>query len=314
LPEKFLGIFLTAKIEPLSFSSITIKGTIQGTTANKAGDYSIVLAEGTYTFLVQHIGYKTIERKVLVGKADLEVNFVLDEQQYNLGTVVVKKGEDPAYGIIRNAIKKRSYYEKENKKFETEVYIKGQLKMRDYPKKFMGKDVDFEDGDTSRRKIVFLSETVARYSVDEPRRKVEVISTKVSGDKDAFGFSSPQIFSFYQNNISLGNLNPRGFISPISNNAFNFYRYKFEGTFFENNQMVNRIKVIPKRKYEPLFNGHINIIEDEWRIQSVQLVLYKENQMQFVDTLMVEQLYVPLGRTWIIKQQTISPAIKLLGI
>ena len=77
--------------------------------------------------------------------------------------------------------------------------------------------------------------------------------------------------------------------------------------------MVNRIKVIPKRKYEPLFNGYINIIENEWRIQSVQLVLYKENQMQLVDTLNIEQLYVPFGNVWVIKQQTIYPAIKFFG-
>ena len=310
---KITGRITDDKSDPLSFSSVTIKGTPQGTTSNKAGDFSLTLSSGEYTLVVQHIGYKTVEKKILVGKEDIEANFQLSEQQYELGTVVVKKGEDPAYEIIRNAIKKRKDYETEIKKFETEVYIKGQLKMRDYPKKFMGTDVDFEDGDTSKRKMVFLSETVAKYSVDEPKRKVEVISTKVSGDKDAFGFSSPQIFSFYQNNISLANLNPRGFISPISNNALNYYSYKFEGSFFENNRMVNRIKVIPKRRYEPLFNGYINIVEDEWRIQSVQLVLYKENQMQFVDTLVIEQLYVPLGNVWTIKQQTISPAIKILG-
>ncbi len=310
---KVYGHITDNKSLPLSFSSVTIKGTLQGTTANNAGNFSIQLAEGEYTFVVQHIGYKTVEKKIVVGKQDVELNFELIEQQYELGNVIVKNGEDPAYAIIRNAIKKRKFYETEIKKFETEVYIKGQLKMRNYPKKFMGKDVDFEDGDTSKRKMVFLSETVAKYSVDEPQRKVEVVSTKVSGDKDAFGFSSPQIFSFYQNNISLGNLNPRGFISPISNNALNYYRYKFEGTFFENNQMINRIKVIPRRKYEPLFNGYINIIENEWRIQSVQLVLYKENQMQLVDTLTIEQLYVPFKNVWIVKQQTISPAIKLLG-
>ncbi len=310
---KISGHVTDSKNQPLPFSSITIKGTTQGTTANNAGDFSISLSEGEYVFVVQHIGYKTIERKVSVSREEMIVNFQLSEQQYDLGNVVVKQGEDPAYAIIRNAIKKRKYYETELKKFDAEVYLKGQLRTRNYPKKFLGKDVDFEDGDTSKKKMVFLSETVARYSVDEPHKKVEVISTKVSGDKDAFGFSNPQIFSFYQNIISLGNLNPRGFISPISDNALNYYRYKFEGSFFENNQMVNRIKVIPKRKYEPLFNGHINIIENEWRIQSVQLVLYKENQMQFADTLTIQQLYVPVNGVWIIKQQTLSPAIKLLG-
>ena len=310
---KVSGHITDNKNQPLSFSSVTIKGTLQGTTANNLGNFSIALTAGEYTFVVQHIGFKTVEKRIAVGKEDMVVNFELSEQQYELGNVVVKQGEDPAYAIIRNAIKKRRFYETELKKFETEVYIKGQLKTRNYPKKFMGTDVDFEDGDTSKQKIVFLSETVAKYSVDEPKKKVEVISTKVSGNKDAFGFGNPQIFSFYQNNIFLGNLNPRGFISPVSNNALNYYRYTFEGTFFENNQMINRIKVTPKRKYEPLFNGYINIIENEWRIQSVQLELYKENQMQLVDTLKIEQLYVPYKNVWVIKQQTLSPAIKILG-
>lgn len=307
------GRVTNGKNAPLAFASVVVKGTLKGTTTNNDGVYSIHLDEGDYLLLIQHIGYKTIERKVSVSKADLVLNFELAEQQYELGNVTVKRGEDPAYEIIRNAIKKRRYYETENKKYQTEVYIKGQLKLRDFPSKFMGSKVDFEDGDSSKKKMLFLSESVAKYSVDEPESKIEVISTRVSGQKDAFGFSSPYFFSFYQNIVKLNNLNPRGFISPISNNALNYYKYKFEGTFFENNQMINRIRVIPRRKYEPLFDGFINIVEDSWRIQSVALVLYKENQMQLVDTLRIEQLYIPSGNTWVIKQQAMYPAIKFLG-
>ncbi|MFZ8310654.1 DUF5686 family protein, partial [Staphylococcus aureus] len=76
-----------------------------------------------------------------------------------------------------------------------EVYIKGQLQLRNYPKNFMGEKVDFEDGDTSKRKMIFLSETMANYSVDGDKKKIDVVSTKVSGRSDGFGFSSPQIIS-----------------------------------------------------------------------------------------------------------------------
>ena len=310
---KLSGTISDNKKQPLAFSSVLVKGTLQGTTANNVGKYLISLRPGEYTIVVQHIGYKSLEKKIVVGKDDQIVNFELQEQQYDLGTVIIKKGEDPAYGIIRNAIKKRSYYETEIKRFSTDVYLKGQMKLRDSPKKFMGQTVDFEDGDTSKKRMIFLSETVAKYSVEEPNRKVVVTSSRVSGQSDGFGFANPQIVSFYENTVKLGNTNPRGFISPISNNALAYYKYKFEGTFFENNQMINRIKVIPKRKYEPLFNGFINIIEDEWRIQSVELVLYKENQMQFIDTLKIDQIYIPYKNKWVIKQQTIYPAIKIFS-
>ncbi|WP_207493044.1 DUF5686 and carboxypeptidase regulatory-like domain-containing protein [Aridibaculum aurantiacum] len=310
---KISGKITDQNNQPLSFSSILVKGTLKGTSANVKGEYSIMLDPGTYTLVAQHVGYRSLEKTVTVTNSDQQVDFALPEQQYDLGNVVVKQGEDPAYEIIRNTIKKKPDYENEIKKYQAEVYAKGQLKVRDHPNKFMGQKVDFEDGDTSKKKVLFLSETVAKLSVDGNKQKIEVLSTKVSGNSDAFGFSGPQVFSFYQDNIMLGNLNPRGFISPIAIGALNFYNYKLEGTFFENNQMINRIRVAPKRKYEPLFNGYINIIENEWRVHSVQLILYKENQMQFVDTLRIEQLYVPAGNVWTIKQQTIYPAIKMFG-
>ena len=310
---KLLGKVNDSNLQPLPFSSVIVKGTAMGTSANSGGYYSLDLIAGTYTIIFQHVGFKSEERIVNVTKDDVYLNVVLKELQYDLGNVTVKNGEDPAYGIIRNAIKKRKEYENENKQFTTDVYIKGLLQLRDYPKRVLGKKVDFEDGDTSKQKVIFLSETVARYSVNTPKEKVEVLSTKVSGQSDGFGFSNPQIVSFYKNNIDLANLNPRGFISPISDNALNSYRYKFEGTFFDNGLMINRIKVTPKQTFEPLFSGYINIIENTWRIHSLQLSLYKESQMQFVDTLVIEQLFTPLKGTWVIKQQTIFPSIKFLG-
>ena len=96
---------------------------------------------------------------------------------------------------------------------------------------------------------------------------------KVSGQSDGYGLSAPQFISLYDNNIFIGeNLNPRGFISPISDNAMNYYSYKYEGTFYEEGRQINKIKVVPKRKYEPLFSGYINIVEDDWRIHSFPVI------------------------------------------
>jgi len=180
----------------------------------------------------------------------------------------------------------------------------------------MGQDVDFEDNDTSKRKTIFLSETIATYSVQKPdKRKVEVLSSKVSGQSNGYGLSAPEIYSFYDNNIKIGaNLNPRGFISPISANALNYYRYHFEGSFFEDGKEIGHVKVLPKRKYEPLFSGYINIVIDDWRIHSVQLQLTKESQMEFIDTLKLDQLYVPYDKdVWVIKTQLMIPTIKIFG-
>lgn len=302
--------------EPLPFSSVLIKGTTRGASANNLGFYSISLDPGTYTLVFQYIGYQSVEQKLTIGKEPQKLDIKLVARDYQLNEVIVKTGgEDPAYAIIRNAISKRLEHSKEIKNYTTEVYIKGQLQLRNYPKSFLGQKVDFEDGDTSKRKMLLLSETIAKYSVSEPnQKKIEVISTKVSGRSDGFGFSRPQIISFYDNNISLGDgLNPRGFISPIAENALNFYRYKFEGTFYEFGKEINRIKVIPKRAYEPLFTGHIHITENDWHVQSVDLKLLRQQQMQLLDTLTIQQQYIPVEKFWVIKQQVIYPSGKFFG-
>jgi hypothetical protein len=198
---------------PLSFSSVLIKGTTKGVTANNKGFYTISLEPGNYTLVYQYIGYQSYEQTVSVTNADQTIHIQLTQQDYNLNEVIVKSGgEDPAYSIIRKAIASRAFHLKEIKQYNAQVYIKGQLQLRDYPKKFLGQKIDFEDGDTSKQKMLLLSETIANYSVKEPnQRKIEVISTKLSGQSDGFGFSSPQIISFYDNFISFGNgLNPRG--------------------------------------------------------------------------------------------------------
>ncbi len=314
--QKIKGVVTDNNGKILPFASVFIKENNKGTNANSEGKYSLKLDPGQYLLVCQYVGYKKEERKISVGKDDIELNFILSVQEMTLQEVVVRNGEDPAYQIIRNAIKKRIFYERQLDKFQCEVYTKGQLRLRGFPKKFFGQKVDFEDGDTSKQKMLYLSETVSRYSVDKPKNeKIEVISSKVSGQSDGFGLSAPRVRSFYNNNVSFGeNLNPRGFVSPIAENALNYYRYKLEGAYFEDGREISHIKVIPKRTYEPLFSGYIDIVADDWRIHSVQLLLTKASQMEVIDTLRVEQLYRPLNKeVWYISSQVIYPAVRFLG-
>ncbi|RYF94791.1 MAG: carboxypeptidase-like regulatory domain-containing protein, partial [Chitinophagaceae bacterium] len=313
---RITGLVKDDKGQLMPYASITVKGSTRGTTTNIDGRYFLNLDSGQHTIICQYVGYSRDEKTIVSTSEAMEVNFTLKLQQYTMEAVVVKPGgPDPAYAIIREAIKKRSFYLNQLTSFQSDVYIKGQLRLRDYPKKLLGRKIDFEDGDTSKKKILYLSETYARLSVKRPRTKIEVLSTKVSGNSDGYGFSSPQIISFYESIVKVGtNLNPRGFVSPIAANALNFYRYKLEGVFFEDGKEVNKIKVTPRRKYEPLFSGYINITEDDWRIHSLQLLLSKESQLEFMDTVRIEQLYAPLEKdVWVIQTQVIYPSVKMMG-
>jgi hypothetical protein len=122
----------------------------------------------------------------------------------------------------------------------------------------------------------------------------------------------------YDNNVDIfngGSFAARGFVSPIAEGALRFYNYKMMGTYQENGKVINTIKVTPKRKYEPLFTGVINIVDEEWRIHSCDLMATKASQLQVVDTVQISQLFVPVdNEVWRIKNQLIYFNVKIFGI
>jgi len=146
---KISGIITDNRGEPLSYASVLVKGTSKGTTANSEGKYSLNLAPGDYTIMCQHVGYKREEKQVTITDADIHLDFSLSIQELTLGEVIVKKGEDPAYEIIRQAIKKRSFYNTQVDSLAVDVYIKGLLRSRGFPDRILGRKVDKKDFEKS---------------------------------------------------------------------------------------------------------------------------------------------------------------------
>jgi hypothetical protein len=311
------GKTLDEKNKPLSFSTITIKELNKKIVSNGDGEYSIELNPGTYTFVCQHVGYSTVTKEIHVHEKDQFHNFYLKPNELTLAEIVVKSGvEDPAYSIIRNAIRERNYNGKKAGAYYCEAYIKGLIRTNDYPNTFFGQTIDFEDGDTSRKKIIFLSESISDVFVSQTKEtKIIVKSTRVSGQTNGLGLATPFLLSFYENIVALPkSFNPRGFISPIADGALTFYNFKYLGAFYENNVMINKILVTPKRSFEPLFKGYIQIIENTWNIHSVSLSLDKQSLLEFADKIKIEQQYEKVDfDTWLIGSQTIYPEVKFLG-
>jgi hypothetical protein len=309
--------------EKLPFSSILIKGTSIGVTANNDAAYSFNLIKGKYIFVCQHIGYETIEKEINVTDEDIVIDFVLVPQQLLMKEFVVKSSdENPAYAIIRQAIKKRDFYNNQIKSFTCDLYNKNLFKLRAVPNKIMGQKMPEEDKksaglDSTGKGIIYLSESVSKIYKELPDHfKMEVKSSRVSGS-NSFGFAFPAFISLYSNNVSIfqGTFNQRGFISPIADGAIRYYKYKMLGTFVENGKVINSIRVTPRRNYEPLFSGIINIIDDDWKIHSFDLQLTKTSQLELLDTIKITQLYVPITpELWNVKNQVIYFNLKFLGI
>ena len=320
--QKIYGKIYNDNGDLLPFSSVTIKSTSSGVTANKKADYIFSLHPGKYTLVCQHIGYEAIEKNIELVD-DMELNFILKPQILTMKELVITSGdENPAYEIIRQSIKKRNFYNNQVNGFEVDMYGKDVIKLRNLPDKIFGKKLPKEDRssmglDSSGKGIVYLSEAISKVHSQLPDKfKMEVLSSRVSGS-NSFGFTFPAFINLYANNVTIfkNGFNPRGFVSPIADGALRFYKYKMMGTFIENGKVINTIKVTPRRDYEPLFSGIINICDDDWRIQSFDFIVTKKSQLEFLDTLQITQLHVPVGNEiWRVKNQFLYFNFKMLGI
>ncbi len=320
--QKVYGTVFAANGDLLPYASVTIKGTTRGTSANDKAKYSLNVAPGKYTFVCRHLGYALAEKEIQVER-DTEFSFILQEQKLSLETVVVKSGgEDPAYEIIRNAIGKRNFYLKQVDAFTCDIYGKDMIKLRNLPKRIFGKKIPDEDRkdmglDSTGQGIIYLSESISKVSVARPDKfKLQVISSRVSGS-GGFGFNFPAFINLYNSNVTVftEKFNPRGFVSPIADGAIGFYKFKYLGSFIENGKEVNSIRVTPRRKYEPLFSGTINITENDWRIHSFDLILTKQSQLEILDTLGIAQQYVPVtADVWRVKNQLLHFGFNQLGV
>ncbi len=313
------GKVLDDKGAPLPYATVYVEGTTMGTTTNGDGSYELVLPEGLHQVLCQYMGFKQLKYNVTI-KGDEQVlhTFNMAAQGLDMKEVVVLASrEDPAYRIIREAIKRRKFHLSQVSSFQSSIYLKGVGRSRQLPKKFMGQKINSGDmgADSTGKGVIYLVEQNADYYREGKNERTIIHSVHESGNNNGLGFSKfPPVISFYENNVAILAGKSRGFISPISDNALTYYKYKLQGKFTEQGNTIYKIQVTQKRPFEPCFNGTIYINDSEWAIHSLNMTLVKESGIDVMDTLRLDQLFVPVGKdNWVIKSQVMYLTINMFG-
>lgn len=256
------GSVLSEEGEPLGYASVYVRNIGDGVPTNEEGRYEFALPPGIYDVIFQYLGYKSIVETIIVEDTWVEYNVKLEPQTYTLETVEVQAGqEDPALTIMRKAIAKAKYHRLQVQQYSMTVYLKGTGQLTDAP--FFLKKTLEKDG--LKLNEAYTSESVSRITFTQPDKiEEEVISIRTNGDNQS---TSPAPYietSFYQEKIN-------DIISPLSRAAFQYYRFKYEGSFFDQDVLVSKIKVTPRSRGEQVFEGYIYIIEDLWAIHSLNL-------------------------------------------
>ncbi|GAB3828154.1 DUF5686 and carboxypeptidase regulatory-like domain-containing protein [Hymenobacter jeollabukensis] len=312
------GRITDPKGQPLGFANVAVKGTPTNTASNEQGNYQLPLPAGRYELVFQFVGYKPLLQpvRVLGGDTATVLNMTLTPEQYQLREVVVRaKDRDPAFAIVQHAIDWRSYHKREVAAFTARGYIKALARLKDVPNKVLGM---FKVGPDLKPGIIYLSESVSEVSFRQPNVvKERMISSRVSGDAKAFSLNragAGRGLSFY--NPVLKVFSERGFVSPIAPNAFLFYQFVLEGSTMQDGQLIHKIRVVPRRRTDPVFSGHIFVADGTWRLHSVSLTLNEDAQLDYVDHVRIDQQFVPAPgapHVWVMQSQTLTANISAFG-
>lgn len=314
------GVVKDVEGKTLPFVNIFEEDTYNSTTSNDQGRFELsIKTPGKHIILFQYLGYKTAKRVVDVSNAPIEIEVILVEENISLNEVIVDRGINPADEIIRNAIKNKKANTEKSSRYTADFYSRGIFRVKNLPKTILGQKLDFFDEiiDSTRSGILYLSETVSKVTFQKPDKLKEVIvASKVSGNDNGFSFNNAADanFDFYDNYLPFD----VNVVSPIADNAFNYYKYTFEGSFFtEKNQQVNKIKVLPRRATEPVMSGYIYIVDDSYAIYAVDVTFTgKQIQNPALNTMSLTQnfSYNNTTKIWTKNTQTIDFDAGMFGI
>ncbi|SEG41088.1 DUF5686 and carboxypeptidase regulatory-like domain-containing protein [Flavobacterium urumqiense] len=308
------GTITDVKGNPLPYVTIFQEETYNGTTSNEQGKYELKIRKtGSYILVFKFLGYQTKREIVSIKEFPFLLNVTLSEENFTLNEVIINKKNNPAIAIIKNAIASKKENSEKTARFTADFYSRGLFKIKDLPKKIMGMKVDIGDNmalnlDSTGSGILYLSETVSKIAFEKPNNlKEKIVASRISGNNKGYSYNTAKssTYDFYNNTLEFG----VNMISPIADNAFNYYKFKLEGTFFENNQQINKIKVTSKRDKEPVFEGYIYIIDDSFAIYAVDLDIkgYRmKNEFTDVMTLKQNFSYNSKNKIWSKNSQSLA--------
>ena len=255
------GRIQNSKGEPLAYASIYIEELKTGTTSNIDGNFRLNVPSGAYHLSFKYVGYET-QRITIEIKSNKHLEITLQERAVQLRSVTVRAGEeDPSYPIMRKTIAKSNYHLHQIDSYTGLVYTKGSGRIKDAPK-FIEKQMKKEGMDST---TAFTSEALIELEFERPNvYREHFIAYQQSGQDMGFDPTGYVFLNYYQQDLE-------GIISPLSPKSFEYYRFKYLGSFRDSVYTVNKIMVIPRSKGSNVLWGTIYIIEDYWSLHTIDL-------------------------------------------
>lgn len=307
--------------QALATVNVYIENSYTGTTTNDAGFYELPLSRpGTYTLVFQYLGFETYKENLVIEKFPVTLNISLTAESIALKEVAVTAGYNPADEFIRKTIENKKKIAEKTRFYTADFYSRGLIRIKDAPEKILGQNLgDLGGGlDSTRSGIIYLSETISKITKSGNDGIIEkIVASKVSGDDKGFSFNnaSDVNYDYYQNTVPVADAQ---IVSPIADYAFNYYRYTYEGNFYDtDNNAILKINFEPKNPTDRVFSGTIYIVKDVWEIYATEFTITgRQAQLPPVEQLLIKQSYYHNNEDdiWVRRSQTIDFEYAIFGI
>ena len=300
--------------DPVPFANVALKGKPIGVSTNFEGYYVFRSPQLSDSLIVSYIGYATRTKPIDSTKNEQTVDFQLTPSSSQLAEVIIRRGEDPAYAIMRRVMKVKDQHNMRRlKAYEYESYNKiefdvdhlsERFKKRGVGKKISGviDKLDKIAGEDGQPVIpIFLSESISNvyFRRDPEKRKEKIEKTKVEGVGVTNGSlfsqllgSTFQQYNFYENYLSILQ---KDFISPIADGWKGSYTYFLSDTVTIGEQVCYEIDVDPKRKQDLAFVGKFWIDTASYALRQVDLVITGDANLNYVERIKIQQELLPVG-------------------
>ncbi|MCK4747322.1 MAG: hypothetical protein KAT15_09810, partial [Bacteroidales bacterium] len=208
------------------------------------------------------------------------------------------------YWIMRKTIGLANYHLHEVSNYDAEIYIKGTAYIEKIPRA-IARRIQVNEIRVSEDEVYMLeSLNEVQYTAPD---KYEM---RVIASQNTLPGYTQNVNPMDYINASLYQQQIENFVSPLARNAFSYYRYSFEGTFLEGTYIINKIRVIPKRKSQQLCEGYLYIVEDLWCLHSSDLSINT-----IAGTLFLQQLYANvIMDAWVPVNHKIQANVEIAGV
>jgi len=297
--------------EGIPFAQVLIPRTAIGSSTELDGRFEFEYANApSDSLLISALGYKKNYRIIDTAQSTIELEIDLSRSDNLLREVVIRPGEDPAIALVKKIIaaKPNNNPDKyENYKYE--LYNKLELDLvrmsrEQFSKIPMMKPFAFifnnVDSFSEQKPFlpVFLTETLSDYYFQRHPKKTKefVKASEVKGIENEsvtqFLGGMYQQINLYDNFIDVFD---KQFVSPINNNAPNYYRYQIKDTQYAYGRRIILVQFAPKRAAENCFVGDFWVADSVYALQRISLDIAADANINLVNRVSLYQEFAPVG-------------------